>query len=533
MKKYKIAFLVLAVVALVSLAAVTGVVYASPQTPVTTKCSGGNNDSQQIKLQLDDQDQPWGNGVSNTWSALNMAPGQAYAFTGNFVGLSINTPSTAQVTCDYKDTKGIPDQMAQKMILTKCVYGGSLWSIDCLTGNWQIFAPANSGNSPQWKLTDVDKDGFITFYDLEKSPLNYLPLPNSSVTNSTKFQISVEFAPTAGNNLQSDSLNMNMYFTASSWDNSCKTGGISPGLMQLFLGQSVKLASTCTTVTSSLNPSNFGQQVIFTAKVTGTGGIPTGKVQFQIDGTNFGTPVNLTNGIVNSTPISTLSIGNHTVTVAYSGDSNYATSAGVLPGGQTVTLASKSTSTTVTSSLNPSYFGQSVTFSVKVTGSGGTPSGTVQFLIDGTKFGKAVALLSNGTATSGAITTLSVGTHAVTAVYSGDTHFTASTGSLYGGQKVRSKAVINWPYKPNPCKFGQICTFTVQIGYQGSGTPTGKVTFFDGWNSIGTCSLSGNGVASISTGKLTVGSHNITAVYNGDDNDDGGVSSAVNQVINR
>jgi hypothetical protein len=59
------------------------------------------------------------------------------------------------------------------------------------------------------------------------------------------------------------------------------------------------------------------------------------------------------------------------------------------------------------------------------------------------------------------------------------------------------------------------------------------VTFFDGANSIGTCSLSGNGAASISTGKLTVGSHNITAVYNGDDNDDGGVSSAVNQVINR
>ena len=123
-----------------------------------------------------------------------------------------------------------------------------------------------------WKLTDVDGDGFITLYDLEKSPLNYLPLPSSSVTSSTKFQISVEFAPTAGNNLQSDSLNMNMDFIATSWDKSSSTGGISPRLMQSFLGQPVILATTCTSVTSSQNPSIYGQPVTFTANVNAQSG---------------------------------------------------------------------------------------------------------------------------------------------------------------------------------------------------------------------------------------------------------------------
>ena len=48
----------------------------------------------------------------------------------------------------------------------------------------------------------------------------------------------------------------------------------------------------------------------------------------------------------------------------------------------------------------------------------GTPTGTVQFNIDGSAFGSPVTLAS-GSATSGSTTTLTVGTHTVTAVYSG------------------------------------------------------------------------------------------------------------------
>src|SRR4029079_13244987 len=47
---------------------------------------------------------------------------------------------------------------------------------------------------------------------------------------------------------------------------------------------------TTTAVSSSVNPSTFGQSVTFTATVTGPGTTPSGTVQFKIDGTNYGSP---------------------------------------------------------------------------------------------------------------------------------------------------------------------------------------------------------------------------------------------------
>jgi hypothetical protein len=87
-------------------------------------------------------------------------------------------------------------------------------------------------------------------------------------------------------------------------------------------------------VTSSLNPSVYGQAVSFTATVTGAS--PTGSVQFNIDGSAFGSPVTLASGTAASGTISTLSPGPHTVTAVYSGDTNNAQGTGTLAGGQTV-----------------------------------------------------------------------------------------------------------------------------------------------------------------------------------------------------
>src|SRR5215469_7804496 len=104
------------------------------------------------------------------------------------------------------------------------------------------------------------------------------------------------------------------------------------------------------------------------------------------------------------------------------------------------------TSTTVTSSANPSIFGQSVTFTATVVNASGsgisaaTPTGSIQFFIDGTAFGAAVPLSGSGgmaTATSGATSGLSVSgsPHAVMAVYTNvDGGFSGSSGTL--GQAV-------------------------------------------------------------------------------------------------
>jgi streptogramin lyase len=86
------------------------------------------------------------------------------------------------------------------------------------------------------------------------------------------------------------------------------------------------------------------------------------------------------------------------------------------------------TTTTITSSANPSVFGQAVTFTATVSATppgSGTPTGTVTFFDNGTAMG-AGSLNGSGVATF-TTSTLSLGTHPITASYAGDSNFTGST----------------------------------------------------------------------------------------------------------
>ena len=93
---------------------------------------------------------------------------------------------------------------------------------------------------------------------------------------------------------------------------------------------------TTTTVASSLNPSNFNQNVTFTATVTSNAGTPTGTVQFKDNGTNLGSPQPLNASGVATISTSSLVAGLHVITADYGGDSNFLISNGTLPGGQVV-----------------------------------------------------------------------------------------------------------------------------------------------------------------------------------------------------
>src|SRR5205807_216801 len=101
------------------------------------------------------------------------------------------------------------------------------------------------------------------------------------------------------------------------------------------------------------------------------------------------------------------------VTASYSGDGNFAVSSGTLSGGQVVT-SKVATTTAVGSSVNPSVSGQSLTFTaiISVQGSG-TPTGTVQFQVDGSNAGSAVSVSTTGGVTTASFSTatLAVGTH--------------------------------------------------------------------------------------------------------------------------
>ena len=67
---------------------------------------------------------------------------------------------------------------------------------------------------------------------------------------------------------------------------------------------------------------------------------------------------------------------------------------------------------------------------------------------------------------------------------------------------------------PNPATFGEAVTFTATVTGAG-GTPTGTVTFYDGTASLGTGTLNGSGVATLTTSALIVGVHPISATYGG------------------
>ena len=281
---------------------------------------------------------------------------------------------------------------------------------------------------------------------------------------------------------------------------------------------------TATALASAPNPSSALQSVTLTATVTSTGGTPTGTVTFLDGATSLGT------GALNGSGVATLStsaltVGTHSVTAAYGGAATYATSTSTA-GSQVVNLAA--TSTAIASSSNPVLTAHSVTLSATVTGTGGTPTGTVQFYDGGVSVGGSAV---NGSSVATYTTaSLSAGTHLFTAVYSGDTNFATSTAPTFSQVVNKNGSAVSLSSGTNPASLGQFVTFTATA--TGTfGTPTGTVTFLDGPTPIGTAGVNAGGVATLPTSALTAGTHTITATYNGDGTYTPITSTAVTQVV--
>jgi len=115
-----------------------------------------------------------------------------------------------------------------------------------------------------------------------------------------------------------------------------------------------------------------------------------------------------------------------------------------------------------------------------------------------------------------AIASPTLGAHNFKAVYAGDSNFKTSTGTLnvtVGQDTVSAAVTLATPGTITnlmPIELDAQITLT-----NGSGTPTGTVTFKDGSTVLGTASISNTGTASLSTALLT-GSHNVTVSYSGD-----------------
>jgi large repetitive protein len=190
---------------------------------------------------------------------------------------------------------------------------------------------------------------------------------------------------------------------------------------------------TTTTLSTSLNPANFGEAVQLTAGVSNTSGsnIPSRNVKFLNGATVLGT------GSLDSTGTATLSttklpVGSNSITAEYEGHAeNGKSTSSVLT--QVVNPAQ------ITMSLsalpNPQAPGKLVKFTATLTSNGGLPNGQqVTFSYGTTTLGTANIAAGEAVFST---STLSLGSDVVTANYAGNADYSAASAST--------------PVPANPC----------------------------------------------------------------------------------
>ena len=310
----------------------------------------------------------------------------------------------------------------------------------------------------------------------------------------------------------SNTVNTLTYQSAQGYD--LGTGLGSVNITNLINGWNA-VSSTYTSATAiSASPTSLsvGGSTTLTAKVTASqrGGVPSGVVDFYIGstgGTSLGSAPLVANACTGTAPnvVCTASATLSVLGSAICGSNNliaYFPGDGANDGPSTsstvavTAICQVATTTAVSSSATPSSYGQAVSFTATVSGS--SPTGTVQFTVDGSAFGSPVTL-SGGSATSGSTSSLSVGAHTVMASYSGDSNNLGSTGTLAGGQVVNQASQTITFTTPAPASAEYNSSFTVAA----TGGASGNAVVF---TSAGACTNSG------ATYTITASSGNCTVL---------------------
>jgi hypothetical protein len=189
--------------------------------------------------------------------------------------------------------------------------------------------------------------------------------------------------------------------------------------------QAVLKYTTTTTLSSSPNPSTYGQPVTLTATVTSAGPAPTGTVTFRNGSVILGSRTLNAGGIATLTTTK-IPVGTDALTATYNGDASNGKS---VSAAITQTVSQAAISMVLTSTPNPSAFGESVKFTATLTSNGGLPSGQpVTFSYNGATLGTA-NVNSSGVATF-STTTLPHGSHPASAVYAGTVDYSSASASV-------------------------------------------------------------------------------------------------------
>lgn len=238
-------------------------------------------------------------------------------------------------------------------------------------------------------------------------------------------------------------------------------------LSSVNLAQASGMSYALVALSSSQPAALYGTPLTFTAGVKpppGVTPIPTGNVQFAVDGVALGGPVTVdAQGMATSPATSGLNVGLHTVGVTYLGDagfvSSYQTLAQTVQATASVTLTTTTNPTTITAQVTSSTSGVSMTPGGKVTFTN-TSDPVVPLLV-------TVQLDSTGKATTPPLT-LCCPVNKIVATYNGSVEFKPSSATV-DLTVTPPQGIARWqrpPYAPPPCR-------TLGWGPAGGRTPSG------------------------------------------------------------
>jgi sugar lactone lactonase YvrE len=290
----------------------------------------------------------------------------------------------------------------------------------------------------------------------------------------------------------------------------------------------------------------FGQNaaaVVILTPAVGGAPYPTGTVTLTDALTANSTTVTLTGTTDTiSIPLSGLSVGTHSFIATYSGDSNYTLTSGqtvystTAPYVIVVNAGSLSGTTTVLSGVPiTTPFGTSFTATATVAGS--SPTGTVQFIVNGYSYATAAMTSSSTSGTASATIGLpfSASAYSISAVYSGDALNAGSTSTISTVTVTAALTTTALSANTTTTTLGHPVSLTATVSSI-AGTPTGTVNFTYSLTSggtqisLGSSTLSGGTAAS--SVNLPTGTNYVTATYVAGGSFAGSASAPITVTVN-
>ena len=278
--------------------------------------------------------------------------------------------------------------------------------------------------------------------------------------------------------------------------------------LQVISTTNVSLVASPTSVTA-------GQTLTLVATVSASGTASlSGTVNFMNGSTVLGSASVNVSGVATLSTAS-LPTGTYGLTAKYMGNSNFLTSTSPASS-VTVTASTAATTTSLVASPNPVTTGQALNLVATVSNSGtASLSGTVNFMNGST-------LLGSGSVNASGVATLSVknlpaGNYSLTARYTGNSSFLASTSPASSVTVVASNAATTTSLvaSANPVTVGQTLTLMATVATSGTASLSGTVNFMNGSTVLGAATVNATGVATLSIASLPAGTYSLTAHYMG------------------